>query len=89
MGKSVLQIVVKGLLGRLLGYGLLALGFWLLYRGFQTGDAGTGVPLGVAGGIFILIGMYFMVTIGRRDPPVASNGLGKEDSTGDPIDRSN
>jgi hypothetical protein len=95
MGNSVLRYLVKGILGRLLAYGALAAGFLLIYRGFQAGDLGTGVPLGLGGGVVILIGMYLMVTVRHAEPPMAPSDKGQldpdnqEDSTGDPIDRSN
>lgn len=53
----------KGLAGRLLSYGALLLGFWLLFRAF----VGHNILLGVLGGLVILIGMYIMVS-GRRTP---------------------
>ena len=96
MGNSVLQFVVKGLLGRFLAYGALATGFLLLYRGLQVGNLGTGVPLVLGGGTAILIGMYLMVTGRRGEPPTERSepldplGPGsEEDGTGDPIDGSN
>ncbi len=95
MNNPVLRFLVKGILGRLLAYGALAVGFLLLYRGFQAGDLGTGVPLGLGGGVVILIGMFFMMTVRRAEPPMAPSENGpldpdnQEDGTGDPIDRSN
>ena len=93
MGNSVLQFLVKGILGRLLAYGALSAGVLLLYRGFQVGNLGTGLPLGLGGGAVILIGMYLMVTGRRGEPPPAPlEPLGpdnEEDGTGDPINGSN
>ena len=95
MNNPVLRFLVKGILGRLLAYGALAVGFLLLYRGFQAGDLGTGVPLGLGGGVVILIGMYLMVTVRGAEPPTAPSDTGsvdpdnEEDGTGDSIDRSN
>jgi hypothetical protein len=53
----------KGLLGRLLGYGGLFLGFWLLFQGFSRPNP----LLGILGGGAILGGMYLMVAT-RRSP---------------------
>ncbi|PKB64703.1 MAG: hypothetical protein BZY80_01995 [SAR202 cluster bacterium Io17-Chloro-G2] len=93
MGKSLLQSVAKGLLGRFLAYGTLAAGFLLLYRGFQAGSLGAGVPFGLGGGAAILIGMYLMVSVRRGEPsmaPLESLDLdNEEDGAGDPFDRSN
>ena len=90
MGKSVLQSVAKGLLGRFLAYGALILGLWLLYRAFQIGNLTAGVPLGLAGGAVILAGMYLMVTGRRGEPPIAPSAPGnEEDGKGDPINGSN
>ena len=90
MGKSVLQSVAKGLLGRFLAYGALTLGLWLLYRGFQIGNLTAGVPLGLGGGAAILAGMYFMVTGRQEKSPMAPlDPSNEEDGTGDPIDGSN
>ena len=52
-----------GLAGRLLSYGALLLGFWLLLRAFLSHN----ILLGVLGGLVILVGMYIMVS-GRRTP---------------------
>ena len=80
-------------MGRLVAYGGLALGFWLLYLGFKSGNLPVGIPLGLAGGIIILVGMYLMVTIRDQGSPAApvtqENAGNEEDGTGDPIDRSN
>ena len=93
MGNPVFRYIAKGILGRLVAYGFLALGFLLLYQGFQSGSLGTGVPLGLVGGAAILMGMYLMVTGRRGEPPmITSDPSGpddKEDDTVDPIDGSN
>lgn len=95
MDKSLLRSVAKGLLGRLLAYGALVAGFLLLYRGFQAGNLGSGVPLGLGGGGVILIGMYLMVTGRREKPPTAPSDPDpldpniEEDGTVDPIDGRN
>ena len=93
MSSSVLRFLAKGILGRLLAYGALAAGFLLLYRGFQVGNVGTGIALGLGGGAAILTGMYLMVTSRREVPPLSpsepSDPDKEEDGTGDPIDGSN
>lgn len=91
MGTSVLQFIIKGILGRLVAYGALAAGFLLLYRAFQAGNLGAGVPLGAGGAAAILTGMYLMAVIKRREEPVAPPELDpldpkiEEEQTGDPI----
>ena len=62
---TVLKIIVKGLAGRLLAYGVFGLGFWVLYRSLFQSSLWTGVPMGVAGGALILGGMYLIVTARR------------------------
>ena len=62
---TVLKIIVKGLAGRLLAYGVFGLGFWVLYRSLFQSSLWTGVPMGVAGGGLILAGMYLIVTARR------------------------
>ena len=62
---AVLKIIVKGLAGRLLAYGVFGLGFWVLYRSMFQSTLWTGVPMGVAGGGLILAGMYLIVTARR------------------------
>ena len=71
----------KGLLGRLLGYGGLVLGFWLLFQGFLRPNP----LLGILGGGAILGGMYLMVAI-RRSPTNRSLGQPEADATGNPQD---
>ena len=61
----VLKIIVKGLAGRLLAYGVFGLGFWVLYRSLFQSSLWTGIPMGVAGGGLILGGMYLIVTARR------------------------
>ena len=60
----MLKHLAKGLLGRLLGYGSLAIGFWLLFRGFS----GAGFPLAILGGVTVLVGMYLLVSTRRAGP---------------------
>ncbi|MCS5658411.1 MAG: hypothetical protein NZ762_08095 [Dehalococcoidia bacterium] len=57
----MLKSLMKGLFGRLLGYGGLVLGFWWLREAFLE----INYPVGVMGGLTILTAMY-MVVGGRR-----------------------
>ena len=84
---AILITLVRGLLGRLLSYGALVLGFWLLFQGFSK----PSIPAGFLGGAAILGGMYFMV-VARRSTcrskgasPTANTIGDKEDSPGDPF----
>ena len=82
----MLKGIVKGLLGRLVGYALFGLGFWLLFQGFLRPN----IALGVLGGAMILGGMYVMVTsrrISSRASEVDAEG-DKEGNIGDSLDRS-
>ena len=79
--------LVKGLLGRLLGYGCLVLGFWLLFRGFL----GPHFILAILGGAVILGGMYLIVAARRSDPalPAAQFRDKEEDNPGAFLDGGN
>ena len=82
----MLKGIVKGLLGRLVGYALFGLGFWLLFQGFLRPN----IALGILGGAMILGGMYVMVTA-RRISSTARAGDAegeKEGNTGDSLDGS-
>ena len=57
-----LKGLLKGLLGRLVSYSGLALGFWLLYQALLQGNLLYGIGLGLLGGGSILLGMYLLVT---------------------------
>ena len=88
--RAILVTLVRGLLGRLLSYGALVLGFWLLFQGFSKAS----IPAGFLGGAAILGGMYLMV-VGRRSTHhsngtgLAANTIGdKEDGPGDSFDGS-
>ena len=81
----MLRTLVRGLLGRLLAYGALVLGFWLLYKGFMWAN----YALATLGGAVILGGMYLMVAARRGAaalPTVDFTGS-EEDSSGDSLDR--
>ena len=78
--------IVRGLLGRLIGYALFGGGFWWLYQGFLRPN----IPLGILGGAMILGGMYVMAT-SRRISSTALAGdteCEKEDNPGDSLDGS-
>ena len=82
----MLKDLAKGLLGRLLGYGTLTLGFWLLYRGFSQ----AGFPLAFVGGLAVLGGMYLLVSSRRAGPPLRATNFesDEEDDPSDPFDGS-
>ena len=67
----MLKSIGKGLLGRLLAYGVLGAGFWLLYQGFLRPN----VLVGILGGMTIPAGMYLIVTArrGAESPTDASS----------------
>ena len=88
----MLRSLVKGLFGRLLGYGGLVLGFWLLREAFIE----VNYPLGVLGGLAILAAMRVIVVArspraGSTQVQYSSNELSKteEDDPGDSLDGSN
>ena len=88
--RAILVTLVRGLLGRLLSYGALALGFWLLFQGFSK----PSIPAGILGVAAILGGMYFMV-VARRSTrrsngtsPTANTIRDEEESPGDPFNGS-
>ncbi len=82
----MLKHLAKGLLGRMLGYGALALGVWLLFRGFSE----AGFPLAIVGGVAVLGGMYLLVSTRRAGPflPAAYLEGDEEDNPSDPFDGS-
>ena len=82
----MLKTLAKSLLGRLLGYGVFGLGFWLLFQGFLRPN----LPLGFLGGGMILGGMYLIAAARRSTPtlPVMDAASDKEDNPADPLDRS-
>ena len=81
----MIQNLVGGLLGRLLGYAVFGLGFWLLFQGFLRPN----ILLGVLGGAMIPGGLYLMARARRSGagPPSADN-FGDDPShhlSGDPF----
>ena len=58
----MLKSLMKGLFGRLLGYGGLVLGFWWLREAFLE----INYPVGVMGGLTILAAMYMVVGCRRH-----------------------
>ena len=73
-----------GLFGRVLGYGALLLGFWLLFKGVIIPN----YALAVLGGAAILAGMYSLVNSRRANltSPAVRDTDHKEDSSGDSLD---
>ena len=83
----MLRMLIRGLLGRLLGYSAVTLGFWLLFKGF----VGPSITLAVLGGAVILVGMYLLVTARRgvaAAPTIHFKGS-EEDNPRDSLDRGN
>ena len=66
----------RGLVARFAGYGCIALGFWLLYRGFSDENIGVAAGLGIGGAASILVGLYLAVSLAQRDSPATSPQLG-------------
>lgn len=83
---SILKAIGKGLLGRLLAYGVFGLGFWLLFQGFLR----PSIPLGILGGLMIPAGMYLMVSARRwgKNPYTQVSDEAKEGEHVDSIDGS-
>ena len=86
----MLKSLLKGLLGRLVSYSGLALGFWLLYQALLQSSLLYGIPLGLLGAAAILLGMYLLVTARHRvgegsvlDSPVLDLDVEKEETAGD------
>ena len=81
----MLKSLLKGLLGRLVSYLGLALGFWLLYQALLQSSLLYGIPLGLLGGGSILLGMYLLVTARHRagEGPVLDLDEEKEETAGD------
>ena len=85
----MLKSLAKGIFARLLGYGGLLLGFWLLREAFIE----VNYPLGVLGGLAILAGMY-MIVLARRSrtntaqdqPSNTELSSSEEDGPGDSLD---
>lgn len=82
----MLEQIGKGLLGRLLSYGALALGFWLLFLAFER----PSIEFGVLGGLIVLAAMYTMSLARRRNPAASISKTVElaEDDPGDTIDGS-
>ena len=82
----MLKSLMTGLLGRLLGYVGLLLGFWWLRQGFLE----TNYPIGILGGLTILAAMRLLVVRRRRssnsDSTVLSNPELSNTEEGDPSD---
>ncbi len=86
MALTILKFLLRGLLGRLLGYGGLALGFWLLYQGVSRPS-----PLMVvAGAASVIAAMYLMVLARRGNLATIREGPAGQEAEGrsDPLDGS-
>ncbi len=81
----MLKRLLKGLLGRMVSYLGLALGFWLLYQALLQSSLLYGIPLGLLGAAAILLGMYLLVTARHRagEGPVLDLDEEKEETAGD------
>ena len=77
----MLKSLMKGLFGRLLGYGGLVLGFWWLREAFLE----INYPVGLMGGLTILAAMY-MVVVGRRHTNNSDNTELSNTEEDDPSD---
>ena len=73
----MLSSLAKGLFGRVLGYGGILLGFWLLYQAFSNANP----ALGLLGGAAILASMNLIV-VNRRQGQ-ASDTPHSSDTEGD------
>lgn len=82
----MVKTLFGGLLGRLAAYGVLALGFALLFRGFLL----PSVFQAVLGGGLVLGGMYLMVKARRSQlgGPLSDPVIDREDHPSDPVHRS-
>lgn len=78
MPKFLLRLLARGLLARLAGYGMLGLGFWLIFRGFAQSGFGAGIGMGLGGAGLILAGMYVLVSVGRNDSSATASQNGGE-----------
>ena len=67
----MLTTLAKGVLGSLLSYAALVMGFWVLYQGISR----TSLPLAILGGGLIIGAMYLMVAARRSSPGLPAGGL--------------
>jgi hypothetical protein len=74
------KALLGGLMGRLAGYAVLGLGFWLLFRGFLL----FSILQGVLGGGLMLCGMYLMVRARRSSLALTPSPVAG-DEEGDPV----
>ena len=86
----MLEDIGKGLFGRLLSSGVLALGFWLMFQAFQR----SLFPLGLLAAPTIIGGMYLMVKVRSIRPtesallPVGNSIDQEEETLDDSLDGS-
>ena len=62
---KMITSLVRGILGRVIGYAGLSFGFWLLYRAFLSSHLLLGLGLGICGSLSILVSLYVLVWIRR------------------------
>ena len=86
----MVNFLLRGILGRVVGYAGLVLGFWLLYKAFLSTFLFTGLLLGICGSCTILLALYILVRIRRVPESLITSELGKTETevTDDPINRS-
>ena len=86
----MVNFLLRGILGRVVGYAGLVLGFWLLYKAFLSNFLLTGLFLGVCGSGTILLALYILVRIRRLPENLVTSEFGKTETevTDDPINRS-
>ena len=82
----MLRILAKGLLGRVLGYAGLVLGFWLLFQGFSKSSP----HLGVIGGLMMPLALYLIVLSRQSglNSSIAGSGNNEEEEPIDCVDGS-
>ena len=86
----MVNFLIRGILGRVVGYAGLVLGFWLLYKAFLSTFLFIGLLLGVCGSGTILLALYILVRIRRLPENLVTSVFGKTETevTDDPINRS-
>ena len=62
---DIITSLVRGILGRVIGYVGLSFGFWLLYRAFLSSDLLSGLGFGICGSLSILVSLYVLIWIRR------------------------
>ena len=82
----MLTSIAKGLLTRLVAYGVFAAGFWFIYKALLHGGNLRGFLTGILGGTLILFGTYMIVKCRRgTSPALPSSDDDKEQDPGDSL----